>query len=223
VKTPREEQIQNFWKWFQSVAENLELMINRSETVQVVTLLSPKMKGLYSGTSWEVGPGLERPFALSFGLAGQLTNLTTTRAIVALAPRLANWEFFPARPPKQWQMKFTLPQLAGRGVEVDCRRWEYALTAFNDSEFFDICVMADNIENFGKAARLQAASILLEGILGEINFLRLIDHVGVITPAEIGDQARERFSNISFLTDHLMSLTTNSNQKPDCRERRRNC
>ncbi len=204
--TPAKEEITAFWNWFASVSDHLEHLIVHSASTEVSDLLDSRVRSLSAAIGWEVGPGTTKLCALSFGLRHDLNNLTATQTIVAAAPCLPHWEFFAARPPKSWDLRFVLMDPSGRPFEVDARSWKYSLTSFGGNEFFDVIVVASDLPP-SRGLLDQAASIVLLGVLGEIDFLRRIDRITVVRSViELDSRQAEGLTEMERMREHLLML-----------------
>jgi hypothetical protein len=194
-----EEQARDFWRWFSSVANDFA---SNFENDAILRELDARVSS-FGQVTWEVGPGLEKPNALVISPNGDSDLLGLTREVVALSPRLADWEFHPAKPPKQWDLRFVVEDVDGTPVEVDANAWEYVLLRFPDGTF-DIVVCAPNLEDGHQETRQRAAEVAIEGVLGEIC---KIEHVGGIEPVTaFEDKHKGKATNLKHLAAHMRSL-----------------
>lgn len=187
-----------FWQWFQENAAVIGRLIDSSEAGKLDNLLSVRVHALDRGLAWEVGPGLKKRFAFVVSPNGNPEKLEITKAIVAAAPKVRGWEIHPAKPPKKWDLRFLI------GDEpIDARQWRYALTGYNDGEFYDVTILAPDLGELTMKDQRIAGRLVVEGILGERVGLEKIGDVEVVH--EANDESR--FSSISVLSEHLRSLT----------------
>jgi hypothetical protein len=104
-KTRHQTRINEFWSWFCDVAEAL------AGNVENPTLLKDfdgRVRDLDPKLSWEIGPGLSKPWQLVISPNLDRDLREEARAIVACAPVLPAWEFHAARQPKKWHYKLEL-------------------------------------------------------------------------------------------------------------------
>jgi hypothetical protein len=159
---PKDDDVREFWLWFESVASAFAENYLQSD---LAVELDRRVCGL-GCFAWELGPGLTEPNALVISPGGDPQRLQQTRAIVARAPDILNWEFHPAIPPKQWKMVFTMEDSMGGEQEVDANDWRYVLLRYPDG-VHEIHIEAHNTAHLSESCRDEAALIALDGMLGE--------------------------------------------------------
>jgi hypothetical protein len=104
-KIPPDAQIAEFWNWFQSVANDLA----QAKFDDKSLLAELEMRVLEMGdVAWELGPGLLEKHALIISPDGAKEWLPVTEHIVDQAPSIPDWEFQSARPPRDWDMRFSI-------------------------------------------------------------------------------------------------------------------
>jgi hypothetical protein len=202
---PDGEKIASFWRWFCEHISLLETMIDASAVENLSPLMDEELASLTCALGWEVGPGLNKDYQLAFTLKGNLENLQIAQAIVSYAPQLTHWEFHSGRPPKVWDLTFSMLNKKKQIVEIDARNWEYALVGFDRCFFFDITILAPNLPPMDVLAKKQAATILLHGLLGEVAVLERIDRIEIVKNR---NGLESRLSDIENLPAHLTSLLT---------------
>jgi|SRR5215471_3380937 len=191
-----------FWAWFAEnsvrLSKNLEDERILKELDQRVSSLEPK------GLSWEVGPGHERPFQLVISPNGNKDLLSRTRAIISAAPDVPGWELHFAKPPKDWVVpRFSFRAATGQEIAIDAEGWEYALLQFPDGAF-DILVRPTGLRNLSEADQSTAVEILLDGLLGEMERMRRIASIEVVTSFD--EDVLGNINKIGVLAEHLRSL-----------------
>lgn len=80
-----------------------ELLADEAPPAEVLDELDAHVEAL-GELSWELGPGLAEPNALVITPDGNPELLPVARRTISFAPCLSGWEFYPARPPKQWTL-----------------------------------------------------------------------------------------------------------------------
>src|SRR5688572_9269771 len=96
--------IQSFWRWFESVSDELSSHERRTATIRE---LDRRVRAL-GKFAWEIGPGSKEPHAFTISPGGDLERLRQTRTIVKQARKLAGWEFHAAKLPKDWSPVFDM-------------------------------------------------------------------------------------------------------------------
>jgi hypothetical protein len=183
-------EIGGFWKWFADHADDIAeaALATEREGVHTEALqaLDEHIQRL-GPFSWEVGPGKEEENALVISPSGDYEQLRATRAIVAEAPSIPGWQFYPAKPSKEWNYTFELHD-AESSYEIDARQWRYILFAYPDGTY-DIDVVAPNLENVPEDRRQEALEIAVQGAIGEelrIGFVGEIRHVASFSTGSAG-------------------------------------
>jgi hypothetical protein len=176
----KSEKISEFWDWFTGIASKLATNI---EDVALVAELNNRVRDLEPRLSWEIGPGLRKPWQLVISPNLNRALRGETRAIVSHAPVLPSWEFHSARQPKAWDYKLELDAGEnGRVIPLDASQWTFVLLRYPDGAH-EILIRGKNLPSLKDDERWQAAAITLESILGEdlvldrINEFELVDQL----------------------------------------------
>jgi hypothetical protein len=170
-----------FWSWFRLTSEAIALNPHDSA---LLAELDFRVRRLGPKLSWEIGPGLSKPWQLviSPSLNPDLRELA--KSIVAASPALRDWEFHSARQPKKWDFKFELEDSKGRGPkELDASTWKFVLLKYPDGKN-EILLRADGQTKLTKKQRKLAATIVLESILGEEMLLDCVDDFQLVEKLE---------------------------------------
>lgn len=189
-------EIQSFWQWFGSVVREFERSPADHTLIQ---MLDARIAQLGS-FAWELGPGVSEGFALTISPGGDRELLSATKEIVKAAPTIEGWEFFFAKPPKQWEPIFIIESAGGIEVEIDARAWRYALLKYPDG-LFEIIVEAGGLENLPQESQYWAAEIVLDGYLGEEKRLELI--VAIDITSKLSTDFEGSASHISNIRQHI--------------------
>lgn len=112
-----------FWKQFVDIAPRLDTEDAAADALfDLVERLGP--------LGVEFGPGVERYSRLVLSPRGDAKLLAKTRAIIAAAPALPDWELFPAKPARPGAtLDFVVPLFEQGIVTFDASTWRYATTA----------------------------------------------------------------------------------------------
>lgn len=196
--------ITQFWDWFVVSADHLSAMASAGKARELNDIVGPRVREFDQNLGWEIGPGLDKDWGLAISPNGVRNRLGLTQRIVASAPPMFQWEFYPAKPPKRWHGFFQMRNSRGQVVGINTRRWQYALTSYDDGSFVDITIVAPDTDRIDIDGRKAAAYIALDSDLGEQRVLESIGAVDVelaATPSLLG-----RLTKFEKLAQHLGEL-----------------
>ncbi|MEQ8822571.1 MAG: hypothetical protein RLY93_20230 [Sumerlaeia bacterium] len=185
------------------MANQMEQALISSNSGFLENVFENRLRTTFGQIGWEVGPGLEKDFALSLTFNGHDDLIPYVDAIIYQAPDLPNWEFNSGRPPKRWDGRFEIRQQTGDIIVIDSSQWTYILTSFNQNEFFDVALFGQLI-NVDEETRERACLIAVQGYLGERETLQWIDQI-VFLELPSADDAK-RATPLEFLREHIFSL-----------------
>lgn len=196
-KPRRKNQVSEFWNWFRDVAD---LLAANVEDSSLLSKLDNRVRTLDPKLSWELGPGLFKPwqFVISPNLNRGLRK--RAREIVARAPVLPAWEFHSARQPKEWHYQL---ELGGDKVPVDVSEWTFVLLKYPDG-VHEVLLQGKSLPPLSDEERWQAAAITLESILGEDMVLDRVDEF------ELVDKLEPRFAERERPIQHLREAVAGS-------------
>jgi hypothetical protein len=170
-----QERIKEFWHWFSSHDDEIWDLCTANPRA-LAEMVDTRVESL-GPFAWEVGPGLnrERQFALS--PCGDTLLLNESRAIIARAPKLVNWEFYPAKQRRVgWVPLFELERRSGEKVRVDARAWSWLFKRPGV-----LVVAAPTPFTLDDNERIDAVEIALDGFVGEEGRLTLYEELIVAT------------------------------------------
>jgi len=188
-----------FWNWFE---ENCQKFGDKFENTALLGELDLWINKLGNFT-WEVGPGKICNNALVISPNGDRELLQDTKKIINSASSCIDWEFYYAKPPKKWDLKFDFIINNGQTVHIDASHWKYCLMEYDDG-MFAVIIKMQKLENLDDAEKLSVAEIVLDGILGEEKRIMLIATVDVVNEFEEALVGKE--NDISELSEHFSSL-----------------
>jgi hypothetical protein len=163
-----------FWTWFS--AHSAEL--GAADIPQaLIDQLEERLFAIHR-LDWEIGPGLETPNLFALSPRGDRSTLVITREIIAQAPKLKGWSFYPAKPPRQWNLVFSL-NVDGKEIEIDGKRWQFVAYKFDDGTF-DLVFKPDKQEGLSPDYLNWAAIIIADGEIGEERRMDLIGNIEVV-------------------------------------------
>jgi len=193
----RKNQVSEFWDWFRDVADALAANVENSS---LLTKLDSRVRNLDPNLSWEIGPGLSKPWQLVISPNLNRDLRERAREIVARAPTLRAWEFHTARQPKEWNYKL---ELGGDKVPVDASDWTFVLLKYPNG-VHEILLRGKGLPPLSDDERWQAAAITLESILGEDMVLDRVDEF------ELVDKLEPRFAESERPIQHLREAVAGS-------------
>jgi len=189
----------DFWNWF---SENQNEFGKHFENQSLLKELDLRITSL-GDFSWEVGPGSKKPNALVISPGGHIELLKVTKEIIDLAPDFIEWEFHHAKPPKVWDLKFSIQDENENEIEIDANDWQYVLLKYPDNKF-EIILAAAQMQHLSEESKHLAAEIVLDGLLGEQKRMELIDVIDVVRQFE--DNHKGKAGSIVNLLKHLDKL-----------------
>jgi hypothetical protein len=185
---------QNFFKW---LVPNLDRLFEDKELQAEV---STQVQIIHPDLNWEVGPGINKECFFAFSPSLNKELLAYTKELCESAPQLEGWEFFAAKPKKEWKERCIQLTPNGETVEYFFDEWRYYLTSFNNGEFFDVNLIPDDKEYTDKESLEYAADLFVEFELGELMYMELIDRVNIIDPEKDNNETTE----VKYLYDQLL-------------------
>lgn len=162
-----------FWDWFSSkqtelVSENLD--------AGLVGELEDRLFQIEE-LDWEIGPGTHKANMFAVSPAGDQKTLQLCRQVIAYAPCLPDWEFYPAKPPRKWQLRFTLATESGE-ILVNGADWEVVCSPVGDR--WDLTFRPSHVLQLEVASLSWAATILTDGELGEEMRMEKVENIRVV-------------------------------------------
>lgn len=192
-------EIKIFWDWF---SKNCKKFGAEFENAELLDELDNRVNGL-GAFSWEIGPGKRKDYLLVISPNGDLDLLQSTKKIVDNAIACEGWEYYYAKQPKQWDLKFAFETNERKQIEIDASQWEYVLLRYEDG-MFAVIIKASHIRHLDDTDKLTAAEIVLDGILGEELRMRTICEIDIVEEFDKSNQSKA--SDIKELANHLKKL-----------------
>ena len=194
--------IREFWGWFAGACTTFG---DTFENAAAIEELARRIAGL-GEYSWEIGPAQKNPSHLLLVISpgGNRDLLPRTREIIALAPDCPGWEFAPARPPKQWDLRAALEYEGVGSLFLDARPWRYAIQKDPQGKL-RVVICAPELADYEDPVKQGAAGIILDGELGEDARLDHIARIDVV--AEFDENLADSANPISELKEQWAELT----------------
>src|SRR5690606_8077079 len=105
--------------------------------------------------TWEMGP-VDGRYYLTISPNGNEELLEVSEELIASAPELKRWNFYAAKPKKEWDLKFKVFDDFMTPHEVDASDWQY-VWEHGPSRKITITVMANSIHHLDDETKLSAA------------------------------------------------------------------
>jgi hypothetical protein len=192
-------EVKGFWDWF---SQNCQKFGSNFENTILLDELDERVNKL-GDFSWEVGPGRVKENLLVISPNGNLDLLQDTREIIANSIECSDWEYYYAKPPKQWDLIFDFEMSDGNQIEIDASQWTYVLLKYADG-MFTIIIKGQHLKQLNDDNKLTAAEIVLDGVLGEEIRIQKICEIDVVEEFESSYQ--NRASNIKELPNHFKTV-----------------
>lgn len=192
--------IKQFWEWFSRNCQSFGVDFDNRVLLEELDNWISRLGDF----SWEVGPGKVRENALIISPNGNVDLLQDTKEIVKNAKDCAGWEYYYAKPVKDWELIFDFETSEEEVVEVDASKWEYVLLQYEDG-MFEIIIKVSGLRQLNESDKQVAAEVLLDGVLGEETRMQTVCAIDVVE--EFDKEYREKASNIRNLPAHLKTLT----------------
>jgi hypothetical protein len=197
-------EIDTFWHWFGERSETIRNLMVLGDSIAIAKILDSRVAELAVGCSWEVGPVDHSSVFFAISPNGDVDKLSVTKDIIRRAPIIPGWNFYPAKPPKKWDLRFVVSLENGRPISIDANGFRYSLIAFAKNRFFDVKLHAPRLPEMDLEARNRVGRIVVEGILGEEFTLQNVDRVELIENSVI--TMNHKSGSISKLKEHIESL-----------------
>lgn len=170
-KENNSQELSHFWNWF--LKHEMNFRANTPDPGLLKQLDSHISS--FNGCSWELGPGIEKPFSLTISPNGNPDLIDFVLHIVSLAPKISDWEFFPGKQRKNWDFKFNAT-VDNNTFCIDAINWEFVMLEYEDN-MFEILVK-DNIpvDIDDETARTLIDFVVVSAI-GELDRIRYIEFI----------------------------------------------
>jgi hypothetical protein len=190
------KEISAFWIWFKSISESLYLNI---KSPAYTGLIDEKIRKL-GRFDWEMGSVNDELmfFAISPNLDADLFSVT--EEIVSYAPECKNWTFLSSKPRKEYTPEWRMTDDRGNWMTVDTSSWLYVLYYFEDGTF-DMDLQMNSFD-LGEKQKTLALDIVLTNILGEEDYMHLVQHVKIVDHFEDHGKA----TPIKHLHNHITNI-----------------
>jgi len=191
--------IKKFWNWF---VQNCQNFGDNFENNTLIDELDRWVKRL-GNFSWEIGPGIKKENLFVISPNGNLQLLPETKNIIDNSRKCDGWEYYYAKPAKNWNPIFEYENSDGENVRIDASSWKYILLKYNDG-MFTVIIQAPQLNQMQDDDKLMVAEILLDGILGEEIRMLKISNIEIVNDFDLQYKGKE--SEIVNLGDHINKM-----------------
>ena len=167
--------ISDFWNWFVEHEEKFRVIQDPHAAREMLDNQILQF-GVFA---WEIGEGFDKPHTFTISPNGNSKMLRRSQAIIGEAPDLKYWEFFAARPARDWDFILEMYDSFMVKQKVDTADWEYL---FRLTPEFKIRVLlyAENIDFFDEDDKKSASDFVLNSIIGEADKIDYVDSIEFI-------------------------------------------
>ncbi|MEW9551540.1 DUF695 domain-containing protein [Nonomuraea sp. NPDC050783] len=175
----REDAIAAFWTWWQETRPAVDSLVAAGDTGGLEELLAPAVAAVHPELVWEVAPARNAMHALVVTSAGdaELRPLAH-RWAKAAPPADLLWEFHPSRQANPQAAELTL-DVGGHEFALD--KLVLGLRVPRDQPRVDVAAYHPVFAELDADARLDAALLALDWLLGEDDVARWVGEITAVT------------------------------------------
>lgn len=174
-----EDAIENFWVWWDGVADHLADAIDDDVDTDIPEALSERVWHIHPDLDWQIVPGDAGVHSLNLVSGGSRTLRLVAEAWVRLSPNRSRWRFHPARLP------FQPEEFLVRGREIDPAKVRFSLNPDPMFRRLDVVVTHPGLSDLRDDEARDVGLYLLDAALGEDGAERWMGVLG--TADEGGD------------------------------------
>lgn len=168
MKSEIREKIEEFWEWFASSEKWITEILNDDYHEDRKSLVQTMDNQIlqFGMFTWEMGPKGDGQYFLTISPNGNEELLQVSKQIIALSPELKNWEFFYAKPAKDWDLKFSVFDDFMDEHPVDASGWRYLIQRPSKRNA-QVIIEAENISHLDEETKMTAGDLVVTSLLGE--------------------------------------------------------
>lgn len=189
----------SFWNWFVGQEQNFYQVVKDRNHIeeQFFDVMSPKLKSINEGIYFLTGMKDDTTAELIFTPDGVVKNIAMIEDLVAAAPAIPNWTFTALKPDSLDISRNALNM--GDYSFGSENLWFYSIIDENYPDEIAITLVYQDFQEADKDMITNAAYILLDNYLGELNAVTTIDFLEVIGV----NDAKAELIPIDKLKDYL--------------------
>jgi len=194
--------IDAFWQWFVRTEEQILTFFAADIDDDRATLIESINNqvldfGLFA---WEISPGEQKPFRFTISPNSNVERLALSKLIISKAPPLRNWEYFYAKPAKDWDFVLSVYDDWMMERSIEAFQWHYVLLEYpNDT--LELLIQAQNIHFMDEESQRAAVDQVLINIVGEENNITFFTNVRVVD--QIPEEYVETSAPMRELKEHF--------------------
>jgi hypothetical protein len=167
--------INDFWSWFVEHEEKFRIIRDPHAAREMLDNQILQF-GVFA---WEIGEGRDKPHTFTISPNGNSKMLRRSQAIIGEAPEMKHWEFFAARPARDWDFILEMYDSFMVKQQVDSAEWEYLFRLTPEFKV-RILLYAENIDFFDDDDKRSAADFVINSIIGEADKIDYVDSIEFI-------------------------------------------
>ncbi len=168
--------INDFWNWFAEHEERFRII----QDPHAVREMLDNQILQFGAFAWEIGEGKSKPHTLTISPNGNSKLLRLSQAIIGEAPDSVYWEFFAAKPVRDWDFIMEMYDAFMVKQTVDTAEWEYLFRMTPEFKL-RILLYAENIDSFDEDDKKSASDFVVDSIIGEADRIDFVDSIEFIS------------------------------------------
>ncbi len=168
--------INEFWDWFSEHEEKFRIIRDPHAAREMLDNQILQF-GVFA---WEIGEGRNKPHTFTISPNGSPKMLRISQAIIGEAPELKHWEFFAARPARDWDFILEMYDSFMVKQRIDSSEWEYLLRMTPDFKI-RIILYAENIYFLDDDDKKSAGDFVINSVIGEADKIDYVDSIEFIS------------------------------------------
>lgn len=167
--------INEFWEWFVEHEEKFRIIQDPHATREMLDNQILQF-GVFA---WEIGEGRDKLHTFTISPNGSSKMLRRSQAIIGEAPEMRYWEFFAAKPARDWDFILEMYDSFMVKQRIDTADWEYLLRMTPEFKI-RILLYAENIDFLDEDDKKSAADFVIDSIIGEADRIDYVDSIEFI-------------------------------------------
>ena len=168
--------INEFWDWFSEHEEKFRIIRDPHAAREMLDNQILQF-GVFA---WEIGEGRNKPHTFTISPNGNPKMLRRSQAIIGEAPEMKHWEFFAARPARDWDFILEMYDSFMVKQRIDSADWEYLLRMTPGFKI-RILLYAENIDFLDDDDKKSAADFVINSVIGEADKIDYVDSIEFIS------------------------------------------
>ncbi len=169
------EKITVFWEWFEEHEEKFRIITDPNGVREMLDNQVLQF-GIFS---WEIGEGHNNIHTFTISPNGNDKMLKRSEMIMDYAPDHHKWEFYAAKPSKDWDFTFEMYDSFMVKRTVDAADWEYIIRMTPERKI-KLLLYAENVDFLDMDDKLVAADLVVNNIIGEADKINFVESINFI-------------------------------------------